>query len=39
LNLVTKAEPVGAVKELIEFAQSAAVHDLVKELSFVPIEN
>lgn len=38
LNLVTKEEPQGAAKALIDFAQSPAVHDLIKELSFVPIE-
>lgn len=37
LNLVTKSAPAGAVKELIEFATSPAAHDLIKELSFVPI--
>lgn len=39
LNLVTRDAPQGMVKELIEFALSPKVHDLVKELSFVPIEN
>lgn len=38
LHLVTKSEPTGIVQELIEFATSSKVHDLVKELSFVPIE-
>lgn len=36
LNLVTKTPPGGLAKELIEFSQSSEVHDLVKELSFVP---
>ncbi|MBS0204155.1 MAG: phosphate ABC transporter substrate-binding protein [Planctomycetes bacterium] len=38
LHLVTKSKPTGIVHELIEFATSSKVHDLVKELSFVPIE-
>ncbi len=37
LNLVTRTEPQGLAKEFIEFAQSDQVHDLVKELYFVPI--
>jgi phosphate transport system substrate-binding protein len=37
LNLVTKAPPEGLVKELIDFAQSEKVHDLVVEQSFVPL--
>ena len=37
LNLVTKAVPEGLAKEFIEFAQSDQVHDLIKELYFVPI--
>jgi phosphate transport system substrate-binding protein len=39
LNLVTPKHknPPPRVQELIEFAQSPAVHDLVEELSFVPI--
>ena len=39
LNLVTASPPRGLVKELIEFAQSAEVHDLIEEQSFVPIAN
>lgn len=39
LNLVTASPPRGLVKELIELAQSAEVHDLVEEQSFVPITN
>ncbi|MDB5392114.1 MAG: phosphate binding protein [Planctomycetaceae bacterium] len=38
LNLVTKTPPEGTIKELIDFASSSKVHDLVKELSFVPID-
>jgi phosphate transport system substrate-binding protein len=38
LNLVTKEEPSGLVRELIDFAGSAAVHDLVREQYFVPLE-
>ena len=38
LHLVTKSEPQGAVKEVVEFATSPKVHDLVRGLSFVPIE-
>lgn len=37
LNLVTKGEPTGRVKQFIEFARSAQVNDLVKEQFFVPV--
>ena len=37
LNLVTKGEPRGRAKDFIAFAQSKEVHDLVKELFFVPV--
>lgn len=37
LNLVTLAEPEGLARELIDYARSPAVHDLVRELYFVPI--
>lgn len=37
LNLVTHAEPVGAAAELISFARSAEVADLVRQLHFVPL--
>lgn len=37
LNLVTPAPPRGPVKDLIDFARSAAVHDLIREQSFVPV--
>lgn len=38
LNLVTSRPPEGLTRELIEFARSPAVHDLVAELYFVPLE-
>jgi phosphate transport system substrate-binding protein len=37
LNLVTREVPTGLVREFIEFAQSDAVHDLIREQYFVPI--
>lgn len=37
LNFVTKAAPVGLAKRFIEYAGSAAVHDLVREHFFVPV--
>lgn len=37
LNLVTKTKPTGLTKRFIEFAQSASVHDIVKEQYFVPV--
>ena len=36
INIVTKNVPQGLVKKFIDFAQSAAVTDLVKEQYFVP---
>lgn len=39
LNLVTIAEPVGLAKEFIEFARSEEVHDIVRGLYLVPVEN
>jgi len=39
LNLVMKGEPQGLAKEFLAFAQSEAVDDLVKDLSYVPIEH
>ncbi len=36
LNLITRAEPSGRVKDFIAFARSAAVHDLIEEQFFVP---
>jgi len=38
LHLVTKTTPTGIVAEFLTFAGSAEVHDLIKDLSFVPIE-
>lgn len=38
LNLVTTETPIGLSKELIKFAQSSAVYDLVEGLYFVPIK-
>ena len=38
LNLVTKGESSPLASEFIRFAKSSAVHDLVKELGFVPVE-
>ncbi len=37
LNLVTRREPSGLAKELIEFARSDAIHDLIRDQYFVPI--
>ena len=37
LNLVTKAPPTGLSKQFIDYARSDSVHDLVKELYFVPL--
>jgi phosphate transport system substrate-binding protein len=37
LNLVTKGDPSGPAKQFIEFAQSAAVNDLIEGLYFVPV--
>jgi phosphate transport system substrate-binding protein len=37
LNLVTKTAPTDLQKEFIEFAQSSAVTDIVKEQYFVPV--
>lgn len=36
LNLVTKTAPTGLAKRFIVFAQSAAVHDIVRDQFFVP---
>jgi phosphate transport system substrate-binding protein len=36
LNLVTKGEPTGLVKEFIALAQSKDVDDLITDLAFVP---
>ena len=37
LNFVTAKEPTGLAKQFLEFAQSDAVHDLVREQYFVPV--
>lgn len=37
LNLVTKTPPTGLSKQFIDYARSDSVHDLVKELYFVPL--
>ncbi len=37
LNLVTKGEPTGLAKQLVDFAKSTAVRDLVKEQYFVAL--
>lgn len=38
LHLVTKRQPTGLARELIDYASSPAVHDLVRELYFVPLD-
>jgi phosphate transport system substrate-binding protein len=37
LTLVVRGEPTPLARELIDYARSPAVHDLVRELSFVPL--
>jgi phosphate transport system substrate-binding protein len=37
LNLVTRTEPVGIVKDFIEFASSTQVNDLIEAQYFVPV--
>jgi len=37
LNLVTRSEPAGIVREFIEFARSEQVHELVEAQYFVPL--
>ena len=37
LQLVSPGAPVGLAADFIDFAQSAQVHDLVKQQSFTPI--
>lgn len=39
LNFVLRGAPEGRVKDFIDFARSAAVYDLVREQSFVPVAN
>ncbi|MEQ8798884.1 MAG: phosphate ABC transporter substrate-binding protein [Salinisphaeraceae bacterium] len=36
LNLITPGEPTGLARRFIDYAQSPAVHDLVRQLHFVP---
>lgn len=38
LNLVTDAPPEGAAADFIAYARSPAVHDLVRDLHFVPLK-
>ncbi len=38
LNLVTNTPPAGLKKDFIDFARSEAVHDLVRQQSFVPTQ-
>ena len=38
LNLVTREVPTGLAQQFIDYARSTAVHAVVKEQSFVPIE-
>ena len=38
LNLVTRGAPAGIGRDFIDFARSKAVHDIVKEQAFVPVE-
>ena len=37
LHLVTRTPPVGLAKAFIEYAQSKAVHDLIRQQYFVPL--
>lgn len=37
LHLVTRASPSGLAKDFIEYAQSKAVHDLIRQQYFVPL--
>jgi phosphate transport system substrate-binding protein len=37
LHIVTRTPPVGLTKAFIEYAQSKAVHDIVKQQYFVPL--
>lgn len=39
LHLVTRAAPSGLAKAFIEYAQSKAVYDLIKQQYFVPLAN
>jgi phosphate transport system substrate-binding protein len=37
LHIVTRSPPSGLVKAFIEFAQSRAVHDIIKQQYFIPL--
>jgi len=37
LHIVTRTPPVGLAKSFIEYAQSKAVHDLIRQQYFVPL--
>ncbi|MDF0649923.1 MAG: phosphate ABC transporter substrate-binding protein [Nitrospira sp.] len=37
LHIVTRTPPVGLIKAFIEYAQSKAVHDIIKQQYFVPL--
>jgi phosphate transport system substrate-binding protein len=39
LHIVTRTPPVGLAKAFIEYAQSHAVHDIIKQQYFVPLGN
>ncbi|NOT22854.1 MAG: phosphate ABC transporter substrate-binding protein [Nitrospiraceae bacterium] len=39
LHIVTRTAPSGLTKAFIEYAQSKAVHDLIREQYFVPLAN
>ncbi|MEQ9620105.1 MAG: phosphate ABC transporter substrate-binding protein [Deltaproteobacteria bacterium] len=39
LNFITKSKPRGLSGQFIEFARSEAVHDIIKEQYFVPLQN
>ena len=39
LNFITNSRPEGLSKSFIEFARSEAVHDIIKEQYFVPLQN
>ena len=37
LHIVTRTQPVGLAKAFIEYAQSKAIHDLIRQQYFVPL--
>lgn len=37
LHIVTRTSPVGLTKDFIDYAQSKAVHDIIKQQYFVPL--